>query len=60
MKWDGASWTVQTGPVPRGSSICWDVTTFGASDLLMVGSTAKVVHGNLQPSRTLVVKGVGG
>jgi hypothetical protein len=60
MKWDGGAWTVQTGPTPRGSAILWDVTTFGPSDLLMVGSAAKVVHGNLQPSRTLVVRGVGG
>jgi hypothetical protein len=60
MRWDGAAWTVETGPAPRGSAVIWDATTFGSSDLLLVGSSAKVVHGNLQPSRPLVVRGVGG
>ena len=57
MRWDGASWTVVPGPTPRSSAIAWDVTPLGSSELLLVGSSAKVRHGNLLPSKTFVVTG---
>src|SRR6185436_7417055 len=50
MRWDGASWTVVPGPMPRSSAIAWDVTPLGSSELLLVGSSAKVRQGNLLPS----------
>jgi hypothetical protein len=60
MRWDGGEWTVETAPSVRDEAILWDVTTFGANDIMGVGASVRVRHGNAQPSRTFVARGAGG
>ena len=56
MKWDGEQWTTEDSPNPSDTRALWDATTFGANDLLFVGSQARIIHGNLGPARTLIMR----
>jgi len=56
MKWDGTDWTIEDSPNPSGVRSLWDATTFGANDLLFVGSSARIINGNIGPARTLIVR----
>ena len=56
MKWDGTEWTIEDLPESPRLRALWDATSFGADDLLFVGSSARVSHGNILPARTLIMR----